>query len=65
MTVYENLDLPFPIGDVGRKERQVIVAEALDPFNIVAKKDLYPNQLSGEGSSNWLRSRGRSSQVRS
>ena len=47
MTVYENLDLPLSYRDVGRKERQAIVAEALDRFNIVAKKDLYPNQLSG------------------
>ncbi len=47
MTVYENLDLPLSYRDIRRKERQAIVAEALDRFNIVAKKDLYPNQLSG------------------
>jgi ABC-type lipoprotein export system ATPase subunit len=32
---------------VKRKERQAIVADALDRFQIVGKKDLYPNQLSG------------------
>src|SRR5262249_24055232 len=47
LTVYENLELPLSYRDVPRKERQGRVAEALDRFGIVAKKDLYPNQLSG------------------
>jgi putative ABC transport system ATP-binding protein len=47
LTVYENLEIPLSYRDVGRKERQAIVAETLDRFQIVAKKDLYPNQLSG------------------
>ncbi len=47
LTVYENLELPLSYRDVPRKERQGKVAEALDRFGIVAKKDLYPNQLSG------------------
>lgn len=47
MTVYENLDLPLSYRNVGRKERQAIVADVLDRFRIVAKKDLFPNQLSG------------------
>jgi len=47
LTVYENLDLPLSYRDVPRKERQGRVAEALDRFGIVAKKDLYPSQLSG------------------
>ena len=47
LTVYENLDIPLSYRDVGRKERQSIVAETLDRFQIVAKKDLYPSQLSG------------------
>ena len=47
LTVYENLEIPLSYRDVARKERQSIVAEALDRFQIVAKKDLYPSQLSG------------------
>jgi len=47
LTVYENLEIPLSYRDVGRKERQSIVAETLDRFQIVAKKDLYPSQLSG------------------
>src|SRR5256885_6545548 len=47
LTVYENLEIPLSYRNVGRKERQSIVAEALDRFQIVAKKDLYPSQLSG------------------
>jgi putative ABC transport system ATP-binding protein len=47
LTVYENLDIPLSYRDVPRKERQAIVAETLDRFGIVAKKDLYPSQLSG------------------
>jgi len=47
LTVYENLDIPLSYRDVKRSERQGIVADMLDRFNIVGKKDLYPNQLSG------------------
>jgi ABC-type lipoprotein export system ATPase subunit len=47
LTVYENLEIPLSYRNVGRRERQAIVAETLDRFQIVAKKDLYPNQLSG------------------
>jgi len=47
LTVYENLEVPLSYRNVGRRERQAIVADALDRFQIVAKKDLYPSQLSG------------------
>jgi putative ABC transport system ATP-binding protein len=47
LTVYENLDIPLSYRDIPKKERQAIVAETLDRFGIVAKKDLYPAQLSG------------------
>jgi putative ABC transport system ATP-binding protein len=47
LTVYENLDIPLSYRDVPRKERQARVAEILDEFRIVGKKDLYPAQLSG------------------
>jgi putative ABC transport system ATP-binding protein len=47
LTVMENIDLPLSYKDVPRHERQSLVAEALDRFQIVAKKDLYPSQLSG------------------
>jgi putative ABC transport system ATP-binding protein len=47
LTVYENLDIPLSYRDVPRKERQARVAEILDEFQIVGKKDLYPPQLSG------------------
>ncbi len=47
LTVYENLEIPLSYRNVKRKERQAIVADTLDRFNIVAKKDLYPSQLSG------------------
>jgi ABC-type lipoprotein export system ATPase subunit len=47
LTVYENIELPLSYRDVRRSERQSIVAEILDRFGIVAKKDLYPSQLSG------------------
>lgn len=46
-TVYENLELPLSYRNVRRKERQAIVADTLDRFQIVGKKDLFPNQLSG------------------
>ena len=47
LTVYENLDIPLSYRDVPRKEREARVAEILDRFQIVGKKDLYPAQLSG------------------
>jgi putative ABC transport system ATP-binding protein len=47
LTVYENLDIPLSYRDIPKKERQAIVADALDRFGIVGKKDLYPSQLSG------------------
>jgi ABC-type lipoprotein export system ATPase subunit len=47
LTVYENLDLPLSYRDVASAERKARVADILDRFQIVGKKDLYPNQLSG------------------
>jgi putative ABC transport system ATP-binding protein len=47
LTVYENLEIPLSYRNYKRAERESIVADALDKFNIVGKKDLYPNQLSG------------------
>ncbi|HVO72577.1 MAG TPA: ABC transporter ATP-binding protein [Ignavibacteriaceae bacterium] len=47
LTVYENLETPLLYQKVKSSERKGRVAEALDRFNIVAKKDLFPNQLSG------------------
>ena len=47
LTVYENLEIPLSYRDVGRKDRQSMVADVLDRFQIVGKKDLYPTQLSG------------------
>lgn len=47
LTVSENLDLPLSYRDLKKPERQSIVADVLDRFQIVGKKDLYPSQLSG------------------
>ena len=47
LTVYENLDIPLSYRNVKKSEREAIVADVLDRFQIVGKKDLYPNQLSG------------------
>jgi len=47
MTVAENIDLPLSYKDIPRSERQAMVADTLDRFQMVAKKDLYPHQLSG------------------
>jgi ABC-type lipoprotein export system ATPase subunit len=47
LTVAENLDLPLSYRDMKKAERDGIVADSLDRFQIVGKKDLYPNQLSG------------------
>ncbi len=47
LTVYENLETPLLYQKVKANERKGRVAETLDRFNMVAKKDLFPNQLSG------------------
>jgi ABC-type lipoprotein export system ATPase subunit len=47
LTVYENLEIPLSYKDVKKGDRESIVADTLDRFHIVGKKDLYPNQLSG------------------
>lgn len=47
LTVGENLDIPLSYRNIKKAERESLVADALDRFNIVAKKDLYPSQLSG------------------
>ena len=47
LTVAENLDIPLAYRDIKKSERQAIVADTLDRFGMVAKKDLYPTQLSG------------------
>src|SRR5512143_817999 len=47
LTVAENLDIPLSYRDIKKGERQAIVADTLDRFGMVAKKDLYPRQLSG------------------
>lgn len=46
-TVHENLEVPLSYRGVKRREREARVADILDRFQIVAKKDLYPGQLSG------------------
>ncbi|MBI4889309.1 MAG: ABC transporter ATP-binding protein [Acidobacteria bacterium] len=47
LTVAENLDVPLSYRDIKKSERQAIVADVLDRFHIVGKKDLFPSQLSG------------------
>jgi putative ABC transport system ATP-binding protein len=47
LTVYENLEIPLSYKDVKKTDRDSTVADTLDRFQIVGKKDLYPNQLSG------------------
>ena len=47
LTVYENLEIPLSYKNIPQKERAGLVCDALDRFNIVGKKDLFPNQLSG------------------
>jgi ABC-type lipoprotein export system ATPase subunit len=47
LTVYENLDIPLSYRNIPKREREAIVCDTLDRFQIVGKKDLYPNQLSG------------------
>jgi ABC-type lipoprotein export system ATPase subunit len=47
LTVAENIDLPLSYKNLPVNERQGMVADILDRFRIVAKKDLFPSQLSG------------------
>jgi ABC-type lipoprotein export system ATPase subunit len=47
LTVAENLDIPLSYRNIPKSERQAMVADVLDRFGIVAKKDLFPAQLSG------------------
>lgn len=47
LTVYENIETPLLYHGFGSSERKSMVADMLDRFNIVGKKDLFPNQLSG------------------
>jgi putative ABC transport system ATP-binding protein len=47
LTVYENIETPLLYRNVSSSERKSIIAELLDRFNMVAKKDLFPEQLSG------------------
>jgi putative ABC transport system ATP-binding protein len=47
LTVFENLEVPLSYRNIKKAERESMVCDILDRFNIVGKKDLYPNQLSG------------------
>ncbi len=47
LTVYENLEMPLLYKKINGSERKAMVADMLDRFNIVGKKDLFPTQLSG------------------
>jgi putative ABC transport system ATP-binding protein len=47
LTVYENLEVPLSYRDMPKRERESVVCDTLDRFHMVAKKDLYPSQLSG------------------
>ena len=47
LTVYENIETPLLYKKVKLSERKALVADILDRFNIVGKKDLFPHQLSG------------------
>ncbi len=47
LTVAENLDVPLSYRDIRKAEREAMVADVLDRFGMVAKKDLFPSQLSG------------------
>ena len=47
LTVYENIETPLIYQDVKGSERKGMVADMLDRFSIVGKKDLFPSQLSG------------------
>jgi ABC-type lipoprotein export system ATPase subunit len=47
LTVYENIETPLIYKDIKSAERKSLVADMLDRFQIVGKKDLFPSQLSG------------------
>jgi putative ABC transport system ATP-binding protein len=47
LTVYENIETPLIYQDVKSSERKAMVADMLDRFSVVGKKDLFPSQLSG------------------
>lgn len=47
LTVYENIETPLLYRGIKGKDRKSMVADILDRFNVVAKKDLFPDQLSG------------------
>jgi len=47
LTVAENLDVPLSYRNIKKAERASLVADSLDRFRIVGKKDLFPSQLSG------------------
>lgn len=47
LTVYENIETPLIYQDIKSSERKALVADMIDRFNMVGKKDLFPNQLSG------------------
>jgi ABC-type lipoprotein export system ATPase subunit len=47
LTVYENLDIPLSYRNIKGSQRAAMVCDTLDRFHIVAKRDLYPSQLSG------------------
>jgi ABC-type lipoprotein export system ATPase subunit len=47
LTIYENIETPLIYKDMKSDERKSLVADMLDKFNIVGKKDLFPSQLSG------------------
>jgi ABC-type lipoprotein export system ATPase subunit len=47
LTVAENLEVPLSYRDIPGSQRRALVADTLDRFHIVGKKDLYPSQLSG------------------
>jgi putative ABC transport system ATP-binding protein len=47
LTVYENLEIPLSYRNIRKSERDAAVCDVLDRFQMVGKKDLFPNQLSG------------------
>jgi len=47
LTVYENIEMPLLYQKIKGSDRKSMVCDILDKFNIVGKKDLFPNQLSG------------------
>ena len=59
MTVYENLELPLSYRNLRKQERQSVVCDMLDRFQMVGKKDLYPESAFGRAAAARRRSRGR------